>query len=304
MELNFSTQFESALKNEEFRVFYQPKVSLHNYRIVGAEALCRWFHNGVVIPPDSFIPVLEQGDDICRLDFYMLDHACRDIRHWLDEGRKCVKVSVNLSRKHKVDKKLIYDIVEIIDGHRVPHDLIEIELVESTSEMTFPQLKEIVLGLKKYGIGTSVDDFGTGYSSLNLIRDLPWEVLKIDKRFLPVNTKDKKQLIMMKHLIAMAQDLGLDCIAEGVETIEQVKLLKEYNCYMAQGNFFDKPLPAKEFETKLFLGKKPALVPFEDELLAPEARELLRRERKLEQERIKRLKSSQEQNLLRAAELF
>lgn len=304
MELNFSTQFESALKNEEFRVFYQPKVSLHNYRIVGAEALCRWFHNGVVIPPDSFIPVLEQGDDICRLDFYMLDHACRDIRHWLDEGRKCVKVSVNLSRKHKVDKKLIYDIVEIIDGHRVPHDLIEIELVESTSEMTFPQLKEIVLGLKKYGIGTSVDDFGTGYSSLNLIRDLPWEVLKIDKRFLPVNTKDKKQLIMMKHLIAMAQDLGLDCIAEGVETIEQVKLLKEYNCYMAQGNFFDKPLPAKEFETKLFLGKKPALVPFEDELLAPEARELLRQERKLEQERIKKLKSSQEQNLLRAAELF
>lgn len=304
MELNFSTQFESALKNEEFRVFYQPKVSLHNYGIVGAEALCRWFHNGVVIPPDSFIPVLEQGDDICRLDFYMLDHVCRDIRHWLDEGRKCVKVSVNLSRKHKVDKKLIYDIVEIIDGHRVPHDLIEIELVESTSEMTFPQLKEIVLGLKKYGIGTSVDDFGTGYSSLNLIRDLPWEVLKIDKRFLPVNTKDKKQLIMMKHLIAMAQDLGLDCIAEGVETIEQVKLLKEYNCYMAQGNFFDKPLPAKEFETKLFLGKKPALVPFEDELLAPEARELLRQERKLEQERIKRLKSSQEQNLLRAAELF
>lgn len=285
MELNFSEQFESALKKEEFHVFYQPKVSLHNYQMVGAEALCRWFHNGVVIPPDSFIPALEQGDDICRLDFYMLDHACRDIRHWFDEGRKCVKVSVNLSRKHKVDKKLIYDIVEIIDRHKVPHDLIEIELVESTSDMAFPQLKEIVLGLKKFGIGTSVDDFGTGYSSLNLIRDLPWEVLKIDKRFLPQNTSDKKQYIMIKHLIAMGQDLGLDCIVEGVETVEQVKILKEYNCYMAQGNFFDKPLPSNEFGSKLFQNKKHAIksiVSFDDGLLAPEARKLLHQEREKE----------------------
>lgn len=286
MELNFAEQFESALKNEEFRVFYQPKVSLHNYKLVGAEALCRWFHNGVIIPPDSFIPALEQGEDICRLDFYMLEHACRDIRRWLDEGRKCVKVSVNLSRKHKVDDKLIKDIVNIIDSHKVPHDLIQIELVESTSDMAFPQLKEIVLGLKKYGIGTSVDDFGTGYSSLNLIRDLPWEVLKIDKRFLPQNASDKKQYIMIKYLISMAQDLGLDCIVEGVETIAQVKILKEYNCYMAQGNFFDKPLPANEFEMKLPCGKKTAanpLVPFEDELLAPEARKLLHEEFKKEQ---------------------
>ncbi len=284
MELNFAEQFESALAKEEFHVFYQPKVSLHNYKIVGAEALCRWFHNGVVIPPDSFIPALEQTEAICRLDFYMLEHVCRDLRRWIDEGRKCVRVSVNLSRKHKVNEKLIRDIIEIIDTYRVPHDLIEIELVESTLEMAFPELKEIVLGLKKYGIGTSVDDFGTGYSSLNLIRDLPWDVLKIDKRFVPQNASDKKQYIMIKHLIAMAQDLGLDCIVEGVETVEQVKILKEYSCYMAQGNFFDRPLPAREFEAKLLVGKKPAFVPFEDELLAPEARELLHKQ--LEEEKL------------------
>lgn len=284
MELNFTEQFESALAKEEFHVFYQPKVSLHNYKIVGAEALCRWFHNGVVIPPDSFIPALEQTQAICRLDFYMLEHVCRDIRRWIDEGRKCVRVSVNLSRKHKVNDRLISDIIEIIDTYRVPHDLIEIELVESTLEMAFPELREIVLGLKKYGIGTSVDDFGTGYSSLNLIRDLPWEVLKIDKRFVPQNASDKKQYIMIKHLIAMAQDLGLDCIVEGIETVEQVKILKEYNCYMAQGNFFDKPLPANEFERKLQAGKKPAASPFEDGLLAPEARKLLHRQ--LEEEKL------------------
>lgn len=275
MELDFGEQFESALRNEEFRVFYQPKVSLYNYEMIGAEALCRWFHNGVVIPPGSFIPALEQGDDICRLDFYMLDHACRDIRRWLDEGRECVKVSVNLSRKHKVSDELIKDIVKIIDHHRVPHDLIEIELVESTSEMAYPQLKELVLGLKKYGIGTSVDDFGTGYSSLNLIRDLPWEVLKIDKRFLPENTSGKKRYIMIKHLIAMAQDLGIVCLVEGVETIEQVKILKEYNCYIAQGNFFDKPLPAKTFESKLHLIERNT---FKEQSVLVEENELLEKE--------------------------
>lgn len=279
MELNFIKQFKSALKNEEFRVFYQPKVSLHNYQIAGAEALCRWFHNGVIIPPDSFIPALETGTDICELDFYMLEHACRDIKKWIEEGRECVKVSVNLSRKHKVDCQLIRKIIAIIDAYNVPHNLIEIELVESMSDMNFEQLREIVFGLKRYGISISVDDFGTGFSSMNLIRDLPWNVLKIDKRFVPQGTNDKKQYIMIKHLISMAQDLGLDCIVEGIETLEQVKILKEYNCFLAQGNFFDKPLPPKEFEKRLPLKQKPTVTPFDDRLLAPEARELLRKER-------------------------
>ncbi len=279
MELNFAKQFKSALKNEEFRVFYQPKVSLHNYQLAGAEALCRWFHNGVIIPPDSFIPALETGTDICELDFYMLEHVCRDIRKWLEEGRKCVKVSVNLSRKHKVDRNLIRKIIGIIDAYGIPHSLIEIELVESMSDMNFESLREIVFGLKRYGISMSVDDFGTGFSSMNLIRDLPWNILKIDKRFVPQDTSDKKQYIMIKHLISMAQDLGLDCIVEGIETLEQVKILKEYNCFLAQGNFFDRPLSSRDFEKRLPFPQKPTVTPFDDRLLAPEARELLRKER-------------------------
>ena len=96
-----------------------------------------------------------------------------------------------------------------------------------------------------------MDDFGTGYSSINLIRELPWSVLKIDKSFLPGKEEDDQKLIMIKHLIALAQDMDIECIVEGVETVEQVKLLKESNCYLAQGYYFDKPLPVQEFEEKL-----------------------------------------------------
>ncbi|MCR4821400.1 MAG: EAL domain-containing protein [Treponema sp.] len=251
MELNFGQDFSTAVKNEEFKVFYQPKVSLHDYRLIGAEALCRWFHNGIIIPPDSFIPYLEQTGDICQLDFYMLDHVCRDLEKWLAEGLRCVKVSVNLSRRHEINENLLNKILQIIDSHKIPHEYIEIELVETHNDMSFSALKQIVTSLKENNISTSVDDFGIGYSSLNLIRDLPWDILKIDKSFLPENSSNRRQHIMLKHVIAMAQDLGLDCIVEGVETIEQIKLLKEYNCYMAQGYFFDKPLPRDEFTPKL-----------------------------------------------------
>jgi sensor c-di-GMP phosphodiesterase-like protein len=116
----------------------------------------------------------------------------------------------------------------------------------------FKDLRQIVTGLQKAGIHTSVDDFGMGYSSLNLIRDLPWNVLKIDKSFLDKKENgDKSGKIMLSHVISMAQDLGLECLVEGVETPEQIKFLKENNCYLAQGFFFDKPLKKEEFENRL-----------------------------------------------------
>ncbi len=245
--------FPEAIRNEEFLVFYQPKISLTGYEIAGAEALCRWKHNGKLIPPFQFIPVLEQGMDICTLDFYMLEHVCRDIRRWLDEGRHVVRISVNLSRRHMTDMDLLEHILEIIDRNHVPHEYIEIELTETTTDVEFKDLKRVVYGLQKTGISTSVDDFGIGYSSLNLIKEIPWNVLKVDKSFLPTEQDDDKSLkaIMFRHVIAMAQELGLECIAEGVETKEQVELLRENCCNLAQGFFFDKPLPVTEFESRL-----------------------------------------------------
>lgn len=250
--------FYDAIDKEEFLVYYQPKVNLIDYTISGAEALCRWKHNGELVPPFRFIPILEQSHNICELDFYMLEHVCMDMRKWLDSGLPLVKISVNLSRMHLGDERLAERITEIIDKYGIPHKYIEIELTETTTDVDFKELKKIVSSLHDVDISTSVDDFGVGYSSLNLIRDLPWNVLKIDKSFLPDDGDENKEAkrVMLKYVISMAQELGLECIVEGVESPEQVELLKNCSCFRAQGYFFDKPLPVSVFHRKLLDGGK------------------------------------------------
>lgn len=247
--------FYNAIETEEFQVYYQPKVNLRNYQLAGAEALCRWFHDGKLFPPDSFIPILERAKAICVLDFYMLEHTCRDIRRWLDDGREVVTVSVNFSRRNLGNMDFLKNVIAVIDKYNVPHKYIEVELTETAVDLNSKELKDVVFGLQENGISTSVDDFGVGYSSLSLIRELPWNVLKIDKSFLPMgsNISDPNRHSMLKHVVAMAQEIGLECIVEGIETIEQVKLLKENHCYLAQGFYFDRPLQVDEFEKRLKL---------------------------------------------------
>ena len=181
----------------------------------------------------------------------MLDHVCQDIRRWLDEGLPMVRVSVNLSRRHMTDPDLFSHIVEIIDRHGVPHEYIEIELTETTTDVEFKDLKRVVRGVQQAGISTSVDDFGVGYSSLNLIKEIPWDVLKLDKSMLPANEKTMRGSLMFKHIIAMAHEIGTLCVAEGVETSEQMKVLSDNGCSIAQGFYFDRPLPREEFEARL-----------------------------------------------------
>ena len=251
--LQVQQQFPGALANKEFHVFFQPKVDVKTGRIHGAEALCRWIRNGKIVPPMDFIPVLEQTTDICLLDFYMLDQVCQHMRKWLDEGRESIRVSVNLSRKHLSDMDLLDHILEIIDKYKVPHESIEIELTETTTDVGFRDLTRVVNGLHAEGVCTSVDDFGIGYSSLNLIREIPWDVLKIDRSFLPTDEDAETSVtyVMFRHVVSMAKDLGLECITEGVETGRQVKILRENGCQFAQGYYFDKPLPVEEFEEKI-----------------------------------------------------
>lgn len=246
-------RFPAALQKEEFQVHYQPKIDLQTGALAGAEALCRWFRGGETILPAEFIPVLESTTDICKLDFYMLEHVCRDLRQWLDEGRDVVRISVNLSRRHMMDIDLLNTIIEIIDRYNVPHQYIEIELTETTTDVEFKDLKRVVGGLQKAGIYTSVDDFGVGYSSLNLIREIPWNVVKIDRSFLPgeQDHEDSSRSIMFRHVISMAKELGLACIAEGVETQSQVDILRDSRCGLAQGFFFDRVLCKADFEEKL-----------------------------------------------------
>lgn len=248
-----SAYFPTALKNREFLVYYQPKVTLDGYKLAGAEALCRWKHDGQLIPPFEFISVLERSMDICKLDFYMLDRVCSHLRKWLDEGKKVVRISVNLSRRHLSDMDLTKHILEIIDSHNVPHELIELELTETITDYNFQKLTDTITSLQENGLYASVDDFGVGYSSINLIKEVPWNVLKIDKSLLPSgNGEDKYQnKVMLKYVVAMAQAIGLECVAEGVETPEQIEILRDNCCDFVQGYIFDKPMPVEEFEKRL-----------------------------------------------------
>ena len=231
---------------------YQPKVNIRTGKICGAEALCRWCHDGRTVSPGDFIPALEETSDICRLDFYMLDHVCRDIRRWLDAGLPVVRISVNLSRKHMVNRNLLADLVAIIDRNRVPHQFIEFEFTETTTDVEFSDLRRIVSGLQREGFCTAVDDYGMGYSSLNLIKTIPWDVVKIDRSVLPEGKGDySKHGSLFKHVVAMGKELGLECLAEGVETESQLQLLKEAGCDIVQGFLFFRPLPVEEFEKKL-----------------------------------------------------
>ena len=252
--------FPDALRNEEFHVFYQPKINIKTGVLCGAEALCRWFKNGQIVPPYEFIPMLEETNGISRLDLYMLDHVCSDIRRWLDSGLKVVRISVNLSRKHMMNANLLQTLLKIIDSHNIPHEYIEIELTETTTDVEFRDLKRVVNGLQQVGIHTSVDDFGMGYSSLNLIREIPWDVLKIDRSFLPIDEDDSQngtRSIMFRYVVAMAKNMGLECIAEGVETQNQLDILRENQCDLAQGFLFDPPLPVEKFEERMKEGIYP-----------------------------------------------
>ena len=160
---------------------------------------------------------------------------------------------MNLSRRHIVNPNLVSMMLSIIDKYKVPHQYIEVELTETTTDIEFKDLKRVVEDLQKQDICTSVDDFGMGYSSLNLIRVVPWNVLKIDRIFLPTDdeSRESARSVMFKYVIAMAKELGLECIVEGVETPAQLAMLRENGCELAQGYLFDKPLPLEEFEKRL-----------------------------------------------------
>lgn len=250
---SIQTLFPKAIREQDIEIAYQPKYNMKEGRMIGAEALCRWNHNGTQMMPDLFIPILEQSEAICTLDFYILDHVCESIREWLDKGLPMVRISVNLSRCHLSDPDLLQKILKVIDKHAVPHEYIELELTETATDISSQDLSRIVFGLKRAGITISIDDFGAGYSSLKLLQTLPWDVLKLDKSFLEVrdSSSREKNHIMLKHIIAMVRDLGAEFIVEGVETKEQEKLLIDNNCYLVQGYLYDMPLEKSEFETRL-----------------------------------------------------
>lgn len=247
-----STMFPEAINNKEFAVYYQPKVSLSDNRLCGCEALSRWIKDGNVVSPADFIPVLEREGTICKLDFYVLDKVCADIKRWIEAGLNPVRVSTNFSKLHLHNKDFADEIINTINKHGIDPSYVEVELTESSGYEDYEALAEFVRKMKKYGVSTSIDDFGTGYSSLNLLKDLDVDIIKLDKSFLDnLGDAKKSDEVVIRNIVNMVNELDMKVVAEGVETSEQADLLQTFSCSMAQGYLFDKPLPCLEFEERL-----------------------------------------------------
>lgn len=207
----------------------------------------------------QFIPQLEREGSVCRLDYYVLEETCRFIRKRLDEGKKVPCISVNFSRRHLEEDYLVKKIVNVIDKYGIDHGYIEIELTESEDFQNYEIMSEIVDGLRSEGIATSIDDFGTGYSSLNMIKKVDLNVIKIDKSFIPMETEypgKETDMVMFVSIVDLVRKLGKKTIAEGVETKEQLRYLRQVGCDIVQGYVFDKPMPESEFEVRLEQGYK------------------------------------------------
>jgi len=241
-----------ALEKQEFQVYLQPKYTLEDKNIGGAEALVRWKHEGSMIYPNKFIPLFEKNGFIIHLDMYVFEQVCYTIKRWLDNGIKPIPISVNVSRVHLNNPNFIDKFKKIVEKYQVPASLIELELTENTVLDNVDMLINIMNKLKTIGFKLSMDDFGSGYSSLNLLKEIPIDVLKIDKEFF--NSKEVERTeIVINNVIKMARELNILVVAEGVEKEEQVETLTHMKCNMAQGFFFAKPMPIEEFE-KLIKG--------------------------------------------------
>ncbi len=240
---------ESAFENREFKVYLQPKYDIRTNKIIGAESLVRWQHpvRGLIFPKD-FIPLFEQNMIITRLDEYIWEETCRLIRGWIDKGYAAVPVSVNVSRLdiHSLDVPERF--VAFTDKYELDRKFIEIEITESAFTNDENRIIEVVDELRSLGFRVLMDDFGSGYSSLNILKDINVDVLKIDTRFLePGRSDNNRGKEILESVIRMAKWIGLQTIAEGVETDEQKKFLMDLGCYYAQGFYFSKPIAEDSF---------------------------------------------------------
>lgn len=238
-----------ALVNNEFVMYLQPKHSISTGRIIGAEALARWVHpkKGMISPAD-FIPVFEKNGFILKLDQFIWESACKEIRRLLDEGRAAVPISVNISREYVHTFDCASYILGLVKKYDIPIKLLELEITETADNVG---IEEVVTGMKKAGFTMLMDDFGSGYSSLNMLKTTPFDVLKIDREFLSEFMDSDRGRKIIEHTISMSQDIGLDIIAEGVETKEQAQFLEKCGCDAAQGFYYSKPVNVAEFEERL-----------------------------------------------------
>lgn len=245
------SEMQKAMENEEFKVFLQPKWDIIKDEVIGAEALVRWVRDGKIIAyPDEFIPIFEKNGFIEKLDFYMLEAVCKRMRKALNEGAKISKVSINQSRILLYNPQYVQNIVNILNRYRIPEGYLELELTETVFFDDREKMIEIMNQLKSYKIPLLMDDFGSGYSSLNLLKDIPFDILKIDREFFSEAITSVSSTWILKKVTEMAEGLQIRVICEGVETAEQVEKLKKIGVQYVQGYFYGRPMDIEEFIEK------------------------------------------------------
>lgn len=250
--VNMEKSLRYAVKNNEFILNYQSMVNLKNDEINAAEALIRWIHpKRGLISPGNFIPIAEKTGIIKEIGKWTIATGCKQNKAWMDKGYKPIKLSINISALEFKQNNLVQNIKGILEDTGLNSKYIIFEITENTVLEDLDHTIKILNELKEMNIKIALDDFGTGYSSLNYLKQLPIDYLKLDKSFIKnVAIKSKDQAIT-KSLIDLAHEIGLEVIAEGIETEEQYRYLKEINCDIGQGYFFNRPAPAEEFE-KIF----------------------------------------------------
>ena len=256
-QLNLQNHLKNALEfnleEGELIAYFQPKVNLDNNQIVGAEALVRWQHDDRILYPDEFIPMAERNGLVCQIDYEILRQTCENIAKWQAEQIDVVPISVNFSKRHLMNKSTAKMIYDTVTKYQIDPALIEIEFTETAFHNDQKIFQDTVDELKHYGFRTSVDDFGAGSSNLNLLQNLMFDVLKIDKSFLDDSENKKRNQIILGNLVQMAEGLSMAVICEGVETKEHAEFLKSIHCNCVQGFLFDKPLTPEEFRKKLIM---------------------------------------------------
>ncbi|MFA7412723.1 MAG: EAL domain-containing protein, partial [Tissierellaceae bacterium] len=247
--LEMDSELRTALQNQEFQLYYQPQVHIKSGELIGAEALIRWYRpQKGFIPPMEFIPFAEKIGYIDPISKWVFETACRQKLEWKKKGYRSLKVSINLSGKMLSFNELVQGTKKIMEENQVEDFGIEIELTETALMSDFGHSIEVLEELKKLNISLSLDDFGTGYSSLTYLRELPIDVIKIDRQFINGIGRSHKENDIIIYIIELAHMLGLRVIAEGVETKEQLDFLRENHCDIAQGYYLAKPMPASDME--------------------------------------------------------
>ena len=236
-----------ALARGQFTLVYQPQISYRDLRVVGTEALIRWHHpeHGLV-PPDLFIPLAEQNGTIIAIGEWVLDQACKQLREWHDQGFVDMRMAVNLSTVQLHHAELPRVVNNFLQMYRLPPRSLELEVTETGLMEDITTAAQHLLSLRRSGALIAIDDFGTGYSSLSYLKSLPLDKIKIDKSFVQDLLDDEDDATIVRAIIQLGKSLGMQVIAEGVETIEQEAYIIAEGCHEGQGYYYSKPLPARE----------------------------------------------------------